>query len=258
MHIFLRKILVFILYFGFVNIAFADLYPVKPLAPNWCKNAKLFLTPVDGRKQVDCKAPDKVPLCIKLNNYGCLWQPSAGWKGTDIKKNNNGAHDNRGKRQHVQINNGHAVFTHPKWSIRAKLRWFKKRSRGKSFLNLAEGYLPWCDTQGSKRSKNGWYNSCDLKEHELVAGRKYCSRPSNLKPTKEQCNACNCPTEMAGKWSDGTGLNMHDKPKLFKVNGKPTELMIRLTLRNSVNELAGYRPNQKIMREGIALFMKHK
>ena len=143
----LRLIILVILFFGGVLPSYADLYPVNKSAPRWCKFSKRFLIPVGDRKPLNCRAPSTVPLCIKLNNYGCLWQRTNGWIGTDIKKKNNGAHDNRGQSQNKPINNGHAVFTHPKWSIAAKLKWFSDRSEGKNFLELAESYLPWCDVQ---------------------------------------------------------------------------------------------------------------
>jgi hypothetical protein len=233
----------------------ADLYAVPPDAPNWCKNAKRYLTPTGSRQPIDCQKPNKVPLCIKLNNYGCLWQPTrAGWEGTDIVKGNNGAHDNRGMRANEPINNGHSVFVHPKWSISAKFRWFYARAKNRSFLKLAERYLPWCDTQGSSKVKNGWHNSCGLEASQFVKGKNYCRKPKSGNPSRAQCNSCNCPNEVSAKWTKGTGLSIHDPAVLFDRNGIPNDLMMNLTLSNSTNELGGYQPNPKIMKEGGAIF----
>jgi hypothetical protein len=236
----------------------AKLYKVKGQAPNWCEYAKKYLIPIPPRPAIDCAKTYKKLRCIKLNNYGCLWQVSSkdAYNGTDIKPGLLGAHDGAGEEVKPPNKSGHALFTHPKWSISAKLEWFYRRSKGKSALELARSYMNWCDVQGTHMDLGGWHRSCGLADNELVPGRRYCRQPKDGKPLPGQCDYCNCPDVQAAKWVRGTGRKVTDPLVLFEDDGTPKPFMITLALRNSVNELGGYKPNSEVVELGIAEFKK--
>ncbi|MEM7664106.1 MAG: hypothetical protein AAF292_17830 [Pseudomonadota bacterium] len=236
----------------FAGSASADLYRVKGNAPNWCEMAATYLEPVGSRPAFKCAADGsmvegKRSLCIRLNNYGCIWQRRATWPGTDIKPGNNGAHDGRNKR------NGHSVFRDPVYSLAAKFHWFATK-RDTSALSLAGIYLPWCDTLGSVPRKGDFYRSCDLKPSQRQASRNYCEKPVSGQPTSRQCASCNCPSVLATKWVEGSGFSVRDQLPLIGADGQPSELLVEIALRNSVNELGGYRPNARAVAEAQALY----
>jgi len=236
----------------FAGSASADRYRVEGNAPNWCEMAATYLEPVGNRPAFKCAADGsmvtgKRSLCIRLNNYGCMWQRAGTWPGTDIKQGNDGAHDGRGE------NNGHSVFRDPIYSLAAKFHWFAIKL-DTSALTLAEIYLPWCDTLGSKPRKGNFYRSCDLKPSQRQTSRNYCAKPRNGQPTSKQCSSCNCPSVLAAKWIEGSGFSVQDQLPLLDAEGQPSDLLVEIALRNSVNELGGYRPNQRAVAEAKALY----
>jgi len=236
----------------FVGSASADRYRVQENAPDWCGMAAKYLEPVGNRPAFKCAADGsmiegKRSLCIRLNNYGCLWQRRATWPGTDIKPGNDGAHDGRGG------SNGHSVFRDPVYSLAAKFHWFAIK-RDKSALALAETYLPWCDTLGSVPRKGKFYRSCKLKPSQRLASRSYCEKPVHGRPRLGQCSSCNCPSVLAEKWVAGSAFGVRDQLPLVSANGLPSDLLVEIALRNSVNELGGYRPNARAVAEAKALY----
>lgn len=247
-----RLAVLVVLLFGLARVAHADLYKVDGPAPGWCEFAAQYLEPVGNRPAFRCAADGtmidgKRALCIRLNNYGCLWQRRASWPGTDIEPGNNGAHDGRGGR------NGHSVFTHPKYALAAKFHWFANR-KSQSALSHAETYLPWCDTLGSVDRRGSFYRSCGLKPSQLKPGRSYCRKPTSGTPSAAQCGACNCPSELAAVWVEGTGLGINDPLVLVTADGKPADLLVKIALRNSVNELGGYRPTRALIDEAVITY----
>lgn len=236
------------------NSAQAKLYKVKPPAPNWCKYAKLYLVPTSRRPPINCSKPNTVARCIKINNYGCVWQVGHNdkYEGTDIVAGKDGAHDGQGAKQEPVPNaSGHAVFIHPKWSISAKLIWFYNRSKGKSAVELARKYMDWCEVLGSHNSLGGWHRSCKVAQKP---GVKYCQEPSGGKPLPGQCKYCNCPDIQAAKWVKGTGRSIHDPLVLFEKDGSPKPFMIKIVRRNSLNEIDGYKFTDELLKEGIETF----
>lgn len=234
--------------------AAADRYRVTGDAPHWCEMAAKYLEPVGNRPAFTCAQngqmiTGKRALCIRLNNYGCLWQRGATWPGTDIKPGNDGAHDGRGGR------NGHSVFRDPIYSLAAKFHWFAVK-KNTSALALAEIYLPWCDTLGSVDERRGFYRSCKVKPAQRVTGRNYCDKPANGRPSAAQCQACNCPSVLAQTWVEGSGYTVLDQLPLVTPSGMPSDLLVEIALRNSVNELGGYRPNAQAVQEAKALYKK--
>lgn len=251
------RVFITILALNFIFLAgtaAADRYRVQGNAPNWCEMAQKYLEPVGSRPQFKCAAngsmiSGKKSLCIRLNNYGCMWQRSATWPGTDIKPGNDGAHDGKGG------NNGHSVFRDPVYSLAAKFHWFATK-KDTSALKLAEIYLPWCDTLGSSTRKGSFYRSCNLKRSQRRANRAYCEKPSNGRPISGQCSSCNCPSVLAAKWVEGSRFGILDQLPLVDAEGQPSDLLVEIALRNSVNELGGYRPNDKAVAEAKALYSK--
>lgn len=237
-----------------VGTASADRYRVQGNAPNWCEMAATYLEPVGNRPVFKCSEngsmiDGKRSLCIRLNNYGCIWQRAATWPGTDIKPGNDGAHDGRGG------SNGHSVFRNPVYALAAKFHWFAIK-RDTSALALAEIYLPWCDTLGSMDTRGGFYRSCRLQAGQRRSSRNYCERPANGRPTSGQCASCNCPSVLAAKWVEGTGFEVRDQLPLVDADGQPSDLLVEIALRNSVNELGGYRPNARAVAEAKSLYAK--
>ncbi len=236
----------------FMGTASADRYRVEGNAPNWCEMAATYLEPVGNRPDFRCAADGSMiegrrSLCIRLNNYGCIWQRRATWPGTDIRPSNDGAHDGRGG------NNGHSVFRHPVYSLAAKFHWFAIK-RDTSALALAEIYLPWCDTLGSVQRRGGFYRSCDLDPSQHQDNRNYCEKPANGRPVPGQCSSCNCPSVLAARWVEGSGFGVRDQLPLVTADGEPSDLLVEIALRNSVNELGGYRPNTRAVAEAKALY----
>ncbi|MDV4143859.1 hypothetical protein [Shimia sp. FJ5] len=234
--------------------ASADLYKWSGNGTDWCAQAAKYLEPVGGRPAFTCDSNGDMRtgikrLCVRLNNYGCMWQRSGSWPGTDMKAGNDGAHDGRGGR------NGHSVFRSAPASLAAKFNWFARRG-SKSAIAHAESYLPWCDTLGSKPKKGSYYRSCKLDPSDMKPGRKYCRKPASGKPSAAQCKSCNCPSVLAREWVSDTPYAVSDPLPLVDDDGFPNALMIKIALRNSVNEMGGYRPNQTAIDEAIALYPK--
>lgn len=245
---------VIMVWVGSFSHAAAELYKWPGNGTDWCNFAEKYLDPVGNRPAFTCDAQGQiitgqVSLCIRLNNYGCMWQRRGSWPGTDMQPGNPGAHDGRGPNER----NGHAVFTDPIYSLAAKFHWFARRDRA-SALDHAETYLPWCDTLGSVAKRGEFYRSCNLSESQRVPGRRYCEKPANGQPSPAQCRACNCPSVLAATWVEGTGFGPTDPLDLIGADGMPNDLLVRIALRNSVNELGGYRPNDAAIEAARQLY----
>jgi len=240
------------LWVGSAFPALSDLYKWPGNGTDWCRFAATYLDPVGGRPAFTCDSNGQLltgrkSLCIRLNNYGCLWQRRESWPGTEMQSGNPGAHDGKGGR------NGHSVFVDPIYSLAAKFHWFAKRKKA-SALDHAKTYLPWCDTLGSVSQRGGFHRSCGLSQSQKIPGRRYCDEPASGQPSSAQCKACNCPSVLAAKWVEGTGFSPTDPLDLVDPNGMPNNLLIRIALRNSVNELGGYRPNGVAIRAAQKLY----
>lgn len=243
--------------FGVASSAFAQRVAVSPPeGNNWRQYAQSYLIGAKNGQPLNL-INAKISRCIKANNYGCIWQPRSSWEGTPGPKGVNGAHDGAGG------NNGHAIFSHPKWSLVASMRWFERRTQNDrepmTALQLAEIYLPWCDTLGSHATRvaNGreWGRSCKDGEHPKVGfSGPVCQRPPNGAPAAGQCQACNCPNITAATWLKTTNLGIDDKLDLFDENGRPTQLLQSIIAWKSVSELGGYRPRPELLIEAAAEF----
>lgn len=228
--------------------AFAGKQKVSPpIGTNWEQYAKSFLW-VRAHNRLFDPALDKDGLrCVKMNNYGCLWQSKANWKGTPGPDGSNGAHDGAGG------NNGHAIFVHPKWSLVAALDWFYKRSEpSRSPLALAEVYSPWCDTIGSagtRKDRHGkvWGRGCSGgKQPPKNFKGPICGKPPSGTPAKGQCDACNCPNSVATFWLRSTGLPISEPLSLFD-QGKPNTTMRTILINKIALETGRFQPTKELV-----------
>ncbi|WFE92654.1 hypothetical protein K1718_27395 (plasmid) [Roseibium porphyridii] len=195
-----------------------------------------------------------VPRCIKMNNYGCVkHSPENPYFGTKAQNGYDGAHDK----------DGHAIFSDPKYSIAAKFYWFEKKYKKQGYQTarqLAERYLPWCDTSGSHQYKNDksgkkWGRTCpDRKSAPASFKGPRCEEPKNGVPKKGQCQACNCPSKRIKVWLNGTNYGPDDKIELFDKQGKPTKLLQIIVTRNAPYEI-GYKMKPTLVAEGAKLFV---
>lgn len=229
-----------------------------PIAPGWQRLAEDYLFVYRENRRFN-SAIDKEGLrCVRMNNYGCLWQPEENWEGTPGPDGTDGAHDGEGG------NNGHAIFSHPKWSIVASLRWFEVRTSGgaqqKSALQLAAKYAPWCDTLGSKGTKPDasgrlWGRGCagGNRPPPGFAG-PICAEPSSGKPSKAQCQACNCPNSIARFWLKENSASPSDPLVLFDDTGKPTVALQNLIKWKIGLETGRYQPTQSLLDEAVRVF----
>lgn len=214
-----------------VTWAFAETVD-PPLGPNWCEQARASLVRTNG-KPFDCRATNL--RCVKMNNYGCLKQPQmVSYLGT-----NWGGHD--GARDKA----GHSIFAAPAMSLVAIANLYRKYQKAgrKTATQIADRYSPWCDTLGSvtrrqDRSGNWWYRTCG--SSKPPAGAKVCQGPANGVPRPGQCQACNCPSEVAKQMLKGTGIGVHDELVLFSAD-KPNELLLTI-MANKMRQELGYAP----------------
>lgn len=209
-------------------------------AANWKEQAAANLlrngSPVSGDIQT-------APLCVRLNNYGCVKQGGSPWSGS------NGLRDSK----------GHAVFEDPAYSVRAVVRDYcsKHRQGVRDVLALAERYSPWCDTLGSRAVVNGWARSCtDNPKPPADFTGPSCKKPDGV-PTAEQCGACNCPNQLAVEWLKGLPpeIAASGELTLFDGDGKPNVETFVVLLRNKMRrELgSGLEPTEEVLRKGIGL-----
>jgi hypothetical protein len=249
---------VFAVLFGGGLVYAAKVKVVPPYGANWSAYAERYLI-VWRENRPFSAAKDKPTRCVRANNYGCMWQPAqSNWPGTPGPDGTDGAHDGEG------TTNGHAIFSHPKWSVAAAMRWFERKTSGgtqpKSARQLAESYMPWCDTQGSAAVKADfsgrlWGRSCaNGKKPPAGFSGPRCQRPASGEPSPAQCQACNCPPEAARFWLNGTSHGIDDKLELFDGTGKPTATLQSLIGWKTAYETGKYKPNEALMAEAAAAF----
>ena len=213
-----------------------------PLAPNWCESAKDYLTRSNGQA-FNCSSINL--RCIKMNNYGCLQQPrSAPYLGTTWGDNTKGARDHA----------NHAIFETPEMSVVGIANVYRRYlARGiRTAEAIAETYSPWCDTLGSltkKQDASGriWYRTCGSSRPPV--GSLKCAKPSSGAPSPGQCQACNCPSQVARQMLKGTqGISTNDELVLFTGTGAPNDLLMTIISNKMVQEL-GYRPSADLLRK---------
>lgn len=213
----------------------------RSIAPNWEAEAKRYLTK-DGKPfQGDAKT---APLCVVLNNYGCLMQepPSNEWnqsRGKDAK--------------------GHAIFLEAAYGVRGMVRDLcsKHRQGLKSALAIMEKYSPWCDTQGTVDiTKAGWGRTCrDDKPRapENFTGPK-CQKPESGEASSAQCASCNCPLGTARSLVRGLDVGVSDDLRLFNQDGSVNVLRLKIYLRNHFfNEIKEHVVADELLERGIRL-----
>ena len=217
---------------------------------DWCRYAQAYLQHRSEDRPLSCRT-DRISRCIKLNNYGCLWQRRAKWRGTPWPDGTDGAHDGAGGR------NGHSVFEHPKWSVVAAITWFEHRQKAQGIrtaLELAERYSPWCDTIGSRGVRNDWARSCKGGAQPPRGFRgPRCRKPANGVPAPGQCNSCNCPNKIAEFWLKDTEFAIDDDLPLFDGDGKPTKLLASI-LKRKITLETGYRPTLALIDESYQVY----
>lgn len=218
-------------------------------AENWESQAVQSLTykgkPLTLRDNGGFRETRKKPLCVRLNNYGCVKQGYDPWNGS-------------GGRRDTK---GHAVFNDPSFSIRAIVRdYCSKHKRGiRTAVELASVYSPWCDTLGSLPVYKGWGRSCsDSPKPPSGFSGPLCKEPKG-EPTEAQCRSCNCPDQLATMWlygfdRDGNAPSPYTDLKLFDANGKPDEASFSTLLINKIRiETGGFEPIDSVLKRGISL-----
>jgi hypothetical protein len=215
-------------------------------ADNWLKQAAESLLykgePLTLNGQGGFNETAKKPLCVRLNNYGCVKQGRDPWNGSSGKRDSK----------------GHAVFDDPAYSVRAVVRdYCSKHRRGvRSAVALANAYSPWCDTLGSLPVYKGWGRSCgDPPLPPANFDGPFCQDP-NGEPSQEQCAACNCPSNIAKHWLKGlTGIDdPYANLELFDDQGVANPETLATLLRNKMRiELGGFVPTDEVLNNGISL-----
>lgn len=230
---------------------------VPPEGANWRSYAEQYLT-IFRENRPFSAARDTSSRCIRMNNYGCIWQARTPWQGTPGSRGEDGAHDGEGGPR-----GGHAIFVHPKWSIVAGMRWFERKLAEKpnaSALELAAIYAPWCDTIGSRGTKadgtgRRWGRGC-RGGNQPPAGftGPRCGPPPNGVPSRRQCEACNCPTSVARYWLEGSGTASTAPLALFDAAGKPNQAFRSLIKRKTMLETGRFSPSDTLLDEASASF----
>jgi len=218
-------------------------------AANWRDQALQSLTwrgtPLSLNTEGGFEQTERISLCVRFNNYGCVKQGSSPWDGSD------GRRDDK----------GHAVFKDPAYSVRAVVRdYCSKHRRGlRSAADIAAAYSPWCDTLGSVAVKDQWARSCsdDPRPPADFAG-PVCQKPEG-EPSDAQCGSCNCPSRIASQWLNGlviddAQIRPADDLKLFDAQGQPNEAVLSIVLKNKMLiELGGFQPTTAVVERGIEL-----
>lgn len=214
---------------------------------NWSDNAGSMLMQGEALLGVDGAKAHKYQRCIKLNNYVCMKQVPAIWNGSVGQDGDN-----------------HTAFSHPKFSLRAKMRDLcskKKRYQAVSALAVAERYSPWCDTLGSGAVRKGWAKSCEdgARPPENHAG-PVCQKPENGVPSDEQCRSCNCPDRIARQMvrgltdRNGQALSINADMELFGPDGQIITDRMKTVLSNQVyQEVGALRPTDALLAESLAI-----
>lgn len=228
----------------FIRLAFF-LFAISPsvaqdTAPDWKKFGSEYLT-YNGQAltfdAADLQRHQNRLRCVKMNNYGCVmgrsWQGAAG---------NDKA--------------GHAIFQHPKWSVRAVVRdYCSKNRRGlRSAMQIAETYSPWCDTLGTVGVRNGWGRSC-AGGPQPPTGFKgpLCAKPANGTPAAGQCGSCNCPDGVARGMAASVNVGINDNLALFGADGSPNVGNLVAVLGSKFRRETGFAVNEGLIKEGIEL-----
>lgn len=228
-----------------------------PEGANWRQHAHTYLLVFRERRPFS--AAKDSSRCVRMNNYGCLWQRRVPWEGTPGPKGLSGAHDGAGGAKR-----GHAIFDHPKWSIVASMKWFETKHRQSpnlSATDLASYYAPWCDTIGSRatkfdRSGQSWGRSCSDAPRPAASFKgSMCRRPANGQPSKAQCQACNCPNSIATYWLADTDLDPSQPLKLFDEQGLPNSTLRSLITQKIALETGKFKPTKELMNEAARAFV---
>lgn len=210
--------------------------------PNWCAHAQRHL-----RKSGQPANCAEVPRCVRLNNYGCTQNHSSTpFPGQVTTPDGRPVVDEQ----------KHVVYEHPKWSLaRSVGTLLRYQNDGKRTARLmAETYAPWCDTRGSKRTRNGWGRTCVDRLPSVPADyRPRCERPAGEEASNQQCANCNCPNRTARFWIRGTARSIDERIDLFDAFGQPLPAMSRFLKQVSTIE-TGYVPSDQLVAEGIAVF----
>jgi len=217
-----------------------------PVRQDWCAKAESYLQ-FQNDRPFSCAAANPRNLrCVKMNNYGCLQQPRrVAYHGTIWGNFTRGARDQA----------GHAIFDTPVASVvgimNVYLRYIERGTN--SALAISERYSPWCDTLGTvtrKTDRQGryWYQTC--RAASIPVGALRCARPASGRPSPGQCDACNCPSEVANRMLAGTGITDINAPlPLFNSQTQPTETLIKIIANKMVQEM-GFRPTASLLQEG--------
>ncbi|WP_372423154.1 hypothetical protein [Salinarimonas chemoclinalis] len=218
----------------------ASVAQVMTEAPGWRQQAVDHLTK-GGSAIIESDLTGSGLRCVRMNNYGCIMQPSGDtWNGSI-------------GRDSV----GHAVFSSPEWSIRAVVRdYCSKHARGvRSALALSEAYSPWCDTLGTVGVRGNWGRSCRTgPQPPPDFGGPLCSRPADGEPAPGQCASCNCPSRVAERLVAGLGMSVTEPLGLFAEDGTPDADRLKSVLRNKMRvELGGFMPTDAVLDQGIDL-----
>lgn len=210
--------------------------------PNWCAHAQRHL-----RKNGQPPNCADVARCIKLNNYGCSQNHSrTPYPGQLTTPDGRPVVDDQ----------KHAVYEHPKWSLAKTIGTLRNyQNDGKRTARLmAETYAPWCDTRGSKRTRNGWGRTCvDGLPSVPLNYAPRCERPAAAEPGRQQCDNCNCPSSIARTWIRGTVPSIDDRVDLFDLLGQPLPAMSQFLKQVSTIE-TGFVPSAQLVADGIAAF----
>ena len=226
-----------------------------PVRSDWCSFAEKSLLFQNGAKFSCSEANPRNLRCIKMNNYGCLQQPrSAPFNGTTWGPYKAGARDRA----------GHAIFEDPVNSVIGIMNVYLRyvESGTDTAISIAERYSPWCDTLGTverrqAKAGNSWRQSC--RGERRGQGEYVCSRPADgITPRPGQCEACNCPSQVASRMLSGTGLTDVRQPlKLFDADSRPTALLLRIISNKMVQEM-GFRPDQAFLSEASSSFVPQR
>ena len=97
----------------------------------------------------------------------------------------------------------HAMFSEPDISIDTIENIYRRHQASglRSTSQIAARYSPWHDTLGSLAGKadstGTWWYPTSSGDKKPPQGAMTCSIPRSGEPSARQCQACNCPSEVA-------------------------------------------------------------